>query len=225
MRQKGSLRPELGEPVILRCQPYKLSLTELLLPHKISPAGFFRLWPSLPAIVEYTGTYIYEGSGFRATAAQQYGTSPFFSGLKSLSSKLFHRVCSHIIRAVAGFQLCYAAKTWYGGFLGMMVFGASEVSRNVDLGDETTTMLCKFVVRASDASITKEIGSYLQGWLDDLTDGGVEYMPEDEVKASAAERLKISMERTTLLKAAQPKKTPKPDEEEENEEEEKEDRG
>ncbi|KAJ0099190.1 hypothetical protein Patl1_19964 [Pistacia atlantica] len=197
MRQKRSLRPELGELVILRCQPYKLPLTKLLLPHKISPTEFFRLWPSLPAIVEYTGTYIYEGSGFRATAAQQYGTSPFFSGLKSLSSKPFHKVCSHIIRAVAGFQLCYAAKTWYGGFLGIMVFGASEVSRNVDLGDKTTTMLCKFVVRASDASITKEIGSDLQGWLDDLTDGGVEYMPEDE--------------------------TPKPDEEEENEEEEKED--
>ncbi|XP_044466284.1 protein TPLATE [Mangifera indica] len=223
MRQKRSLRPELGEPVILRCQPYKLPLTELLLPHKISPVEFFRLWPSLPAIVEFTGTYIYEGSGFRATAAQQYGTSPFFSGLKSLSSKPFHRVCSHIIRAVAGFQLCYAAKTWYGGFLGMMVFGASEVSRNVDLGDETTTMMCKFVVRASDASITKEIGSDLQGWLDDLTDGEVEYMPEDEVKASAAERLKISMERIALLKAAQPKKIPKTVREEENEEGEKED--
>lgn len=30
----------------------------------------------------------------------------------------------------------------------MMIFGASEVSRNMDLGDETTTMMCKFVVRA-----------------------------------------------------------------------------
>lgn len=100
----------------------------------------------------------------------------------------------------------------------MMIFGASEVSRNVDLGDETTTMMCKFVVRASDASITKEIGSDLQGWCDDLTDGGVEYVPEDEVKASAAERLRISMERIALLKAARPKpKIPNPDDEEENE--------
>lgn len=73
-------------------------------------------------------------------------------------------------------------------------------------------MMCKFVVRASDASITKEIGSDLQGWLDDLTDGGVEYMPEDEVKVAAAERFRISMERIALLKAAQPKKTPKSDE-------------
>lgn len=105
VRQKRGLRPELGEPVILRCQPYKIPLTELLLPHKISPVEFFRLWPSLPAVIEYTGTYIYEGSGFKATAAQQYGSSPFLSGLKSLSSKPFHRVCSHVIRTVAGFQV------------------------------------------------------------------------------------------------------------------------
>ncbi|XP_010551932.1 PREDICTED: protein TPLATE [Tarenaya hassleriana] len=219
LRQKRVSRPELGEPVILRCQPYKIPLTELLSPLKISPVEFFRLWPSLPAVVEYTGTYTYEGSGFMATAAQQYGASPFLSGLKSLSSKPFHRVCSHIIRTVAGFQLCYAAKTWHGGFLGMMIFGASEVSRNVDLGDETTTMMCKFVVRASDASITKQIEADLQGWCDDLTEGGVEYMPEDDVKSAAAEKLRISMERLALLKAARPKKTPKVEEEEEEEEE------
>lgn len=87
----------------------------------------------------------------------------------------------------------------------MMVFGASEVSRNVDLGDETTTMICKFVVRASDASIIKEIGSDVQGWLDDITDGGVEYMPEDEVKFATVERLKISMKRIALVKAVRPK--------------------
>lgn len=103
----------------------------------------------------------------------------------------------------------------------MMIFGASEVSRNVDLGDETTTMVCKFVVRASDASITKEIESDLQGWLDDLTDGGVEYVPEDEVKMAAAERLRISMERIAILKAAQPPpKTPKSDDEAEEDKEE-----
>nr|XP_043631645.1 protein TPLATE [Erigeron canadensis] len=213
IRQKRSLKPELGDPVIMRCQPYKIPLTELLMPHKISPVEYFRLWPSLPAMVEFTGTYTYEGSGFKATAAQQYGSSPFLSGLRSLSAKPFHRVCSHIIRTVAGFQLCYAAKTWHGGFLGMMIFGASEVSRNVDLGDETTAMICKFVVRASDAAIIKEVGSDLQSWCDDLTDGGVEYMPEDEMKEAAAERLKLSMERIALLKAAQPPpKSPKVEE-------------
>ncbi|GJN07278.1 hypothetical protein PR202_ga25097 [Eleusine coracana subsp. coracana] len=218
MRQKRSLRPELGEPIVLRCQPYKIPLAELLLPYECSPVEYFRLWPSLPAMVECTGTYTYEGSGFKATAAQQYDSSPFLSGLKSISAKPFHQVCSHFIRTVAGFQLCYAAKTWFGGFVGMMIFGASEVSRNVDLGDETTTMICKFVVRASDESITKEIESDLQGWLDDITDGAVEYMPEDEVKSAAAERLKTSMERIALLKAAKPKVPPAKTEQEEEEE-------
>lgn len=100
----------------------------------------------------------------------------------------------------------------------MMVFGASEVSRNVDLGDETTTMMCKFVIRASDASITKEIDADPQGWLDDLTDGGVEYMPEDEVKVAAAEKLKISMEQIALLKAARPRKSAEVEEDEEDNE-------
>lgn len=105
----------------------------------------------------------------------------------------------------------------------MMIFGASEVSRNVDLGDETTTMICKFVMRASDASITNEIGSDLQGWMDDLTDGTAEYMPEDEVKAAAAERLRTSMERIALLKAARPcPKSPKSDDEDDDKEEEEE---
>ncbi|KAK6153145.1 hypothetical protein DH2020_012784 [Rehmannia glutinosa] len=223
MRHKKSLRPEMGEPVILRCQPYKIPLTELLLPHKISPVEYFRLWPSLPAIVECTGTYTYEGSGFKATAAQQYGESPFLSGLKSLSSKPFHKVCSHIIRTVAGFQDFFTHMSMHvpGEYIllcGHDDFGASEVSRNVDLGDETTTMICKFVVRASDASITKEIGSDLQGWMDDLTDGSIEYMPEDEVKEAAAERLRTSMERIALLKAARPrKKSPKSDDDEEEE--------
>ncbi|XP_042410677.1 protein TPLATE-like, partial [Zingiber officinale] len=223
IRQKQYLKPELGEPVILSCQPYKIPLTELLLPHKCSPVEYFRSWPSLPAILEYSGAYTYEGSGFKATAAQQYEASPFLSGLKSLSSKPFHQVCSHFIRTVAGFQLCYAAKTWYGGFVGMMIFGASEVSRNVDLGDETTTMMCKFVIRASDSSITKEIGSDLQGWLDDITDGGVEYMPEEEVKIAAAERLRISMEKIALFKASKPPPQPPKEKEEEKEKGEKKD--
>lgn len=113
LRQKRGLRQELGEPVILRCQPYKIPLTDLLLPHKISPVEYFRLWPSLPAILECTGTYIYEGSGFKATAAQQYGESPFLSGLKSLPTKPFHRVCSHVLRTVAGFQVSFTLTSLY----------------------------------------------------------------------------------------------------------------
>ena len=101
----------------------------------------------------------------------------------------------------------------------MMIFGASEVSRNVDLGDETTTMMCKFVVRASDMAIIREIRSDLQGWLDDITDGGVEYVSEEEVKAGAAERLKISMERIALLRAAQPLPESQKDKEDDEDEE------
>ncbi|KAL6547842.1 hypothetical protein OROHE_009547 [Orobanche hederae] len=50
-----------------------------------------------------------------------------------------------------------------------------------------------------------------------LTDGAVEYMPEDEVKAAATERLRNSMERIALLKAAWPR--PKSGVEEDKEEE------
>ncbi|KMZ67986.1 hypothetical protein ZOSMA_24G00060 [Zostera marina] len=176
IRQKktSNFDVNLGEPVILRCQTLPTSTVELLLPYKCSPVEYFRMWPSLPAILEYSGLYTYEGSGFKATAAQQSEASLFLSGLKSLSSKPFHQVCSHILRTVAGFELCFAAKTWFGGFVGMMIFGASE------------------------------------GWSDDITDGCVEYLPEDEVKEVAAERLKISMERIALLKSAQPPpQTPK----------------
>jgi len=97
----------------------------------------------------------------------------------------------------------------------MMIFGASEVSRNVDFGDETTTMMCKFVLRASDASILNEMSADLQEWLDDFTDEGIEYMPEEEVKAAAVERLRRSMEQIAILKAAQPPPQP-PKEEEDN---------
>ena len=110
--------------MILRCFPYKIPLTDLLSPHRISPVEFFRLWPSLPAIVEYTGTYIYEGTGFKATAAQQYGASPFLSGLKSLSSKPFHSVCSYIIRTLAGFQVrFYAILFNWVAFCGILCHG------------------------------------------------------------------------------------------------------
>nr|GEX87252.1 protein TPLATE [Tanacetum cinerariifolium] len=98
----------------------------LLLLHKISHVEYFRLWPSLPAMVEFTGTYTYEGSGFKATDAQQY-----------------------------------------------------------------------------DATIIKEVGYDLQSWCDDLTDGGVKYMPEEEVKVAAAERLRSYMKRIAILKVAQ----------------------
>eukprot|EP00249_Psilotum_nudum_P022975 c28708_g1_i1 orf=979-4446(+) len=202
VRQLKTSKPNHGEPVVLRCQPYHVPLTELLLPHRCSPVEFFRIWPSLPAISEFTGVYTYEGSGFRATAAVESGTPPFLTGLKTLVDKPFYQVCSHILRTVAGFQSCYSAKTWFGDVMGMMIFGASEMSRDVDFGDETTTMVCKFVLRASSASVLEEITEDLQYWLDNLSDGAIQFVPEDEMQAAATAKLKKSMEQMATFKAA-----------------------
>ena len=101
---------EYGEPVVLRCGSYRLPLIELLLPYSLSPVEFFRLWPSLPAIAEFTGAYAYESAGPKATATMSGGfmepaVLPILTGFKSLSSKPFHKVCSHVLRTVAGFQV------------------------------------------------------------------------------------------------------------------------
>ena len=82
-------------------------------------------------------------------------------------------------------QICYAAKSWYGDLVGMMVFGASEVSGDVDLGEETKTMVCKFVVRASSGKLVDEISADVQTWLDDLTDNAVREVSEEEVEVSS----------------------------------------
>jgi len=79
-------------------------------------------------------------------------------------------------------QICYAAKTWYGDLIGMMIFGVSEVSGNVDLGEETRTMVCKFVIRSSSGTLVDEITADVQNWLDDLTDCAVRVVSDDEVQ-------------------------------------------
>jgi hypothetical protein len=102
---------EYGEPVVLRCGSYRLPLIEILLPYALSPVEFFRLWPSLPAIAEFTGGYVYEGEGKKSATNTLSGgylepaVLPILTGLKSLSSKPFHKVCSHVLRTVAGFQV------------------------------------------------------------------------------------------------------------------------
>jgi hypothetical protein len=107
IRHKRTLKADYGEAALLRCQSYQVPLTELLVPHKCSPVEFLRIWPSLPAISEFTGAYVYEGSGFKATAAVESGPSPFLIGLKALASKPIFQVSSHILRTVAGFQVCF----------------------------------------------------------------------------------------------------------------------
>ncbi len=113
-RLRKSYTPEHGEPVVLRCQPYRIPLIELLLPHAVSPVEFFRLWPSLPAIAEFTGAYAYESGGPKtmtntAGVMGEPGILSLLGGIRALSSKPFHRVCSHILETVAGFQVHFCS--------------------------------------------------------------------------------------------------------------------
>lgn len=113
VRLRKNYSPEYGEPVVLRCAPYRIPLIELLLPHALSPVEFFRLWPSLPAIAEYTGAYAYESGGPKTTTVMSGGflepaVLPILSGIKALSSKPFHKVCSHVLHTVAGYQVLYS---------------------------------------------------------------------------------------------------------------------
>ncbi len=113
-RLRKSYTPEHGEPVVLRCQPYRIPLIELLLPHAVSPVEFFRLWPSLPAIAEFTGAYAYESGGPKtmtntAGVMGEPAILPLLGGIRALSSKPFHRVCSHILETVAGFQVHFCS--------------------------------------------------------------------------------------------------------------------
>jgi hypothetical protein len=63
-----------------------------------------------------------------------------------------------------------------------MIFGACEMSENVDLNDEPRTMVCRFVLQASATSITNEVTSDLQIWLDVLTEGTVLEVSEEKVQ-------------------------------------------
>ncbi|KAG0586281.1 hypothetical protein KC19_2G078600 [Ceratodon purpureus] len=208
VRLRKNYTSEYGEPVVLRCGSYRLPLIELLVPYALSPVEFFRIWPSLPAIAEFTGAYTYESVGLKAATVSggymEPAVLPILSGLRALSSKPFHKVCSHVLRTVAGFQICYAAKSWYGDLVGMMIFGASEVSGDVDLGEETKTMVCKFVVRASSGKIVDEISADVQTWLDDLTDNAVREVSEEEVEAAAADKIKRLLEILAVIRAKLP---------------------
>ncbi|CAM6095749.1 unnamed protein product [Calypogeia fissa] len=214
VRIRKSLAPDYGEPVILRCQTYWIPLIELLVPHLCSPVEFFRIWPSLPAIVEYIGAYTYEVGELKLGGSKDSGNPPFLAGFKGLASKPFHRVCSHILQTVAGFQLCYSAKSWYGDFVGMIIFGASEVSG--DLGEETNTVICKFVLRASSPTLLKEIQGSLQEWLDSLTDGEVRVVSDEEMEVASANKLKKSLELLAIPKVVVAPPEPEPEEEDDD---------
>ncbi len=55
----------------------------------------------------------------------------------------------------------------------------------VDLNNEPRTMVCRFVLQASATSITNEVTSDLQIWLDVMTEGTVLEVSEEEVQVCA----------------------------------------
>jgi hypothetical protein len=69
--------------------------------------------------------------------------------------------------------------------VGLTIFGESEMSGNVDLNNEPRTMVCRFVLQASATSITNEVTSDLQIWLDVMTEGTVLEVSEEEVQVCA----------------------------------------
>jgi hypothetical protein len=59
------------------------------------------------------------------------------------------------------------------------------MSGKVDLNDEPRTMVCRFVLQTSATSITNEVTSDLQIWLDFLTERAVLEVSEEEVQVCA----------------------------------------
>jgi hypothetical protein len=93
-------------------------------------------------------------------------------------------------------QICYAAKSWYSDVMFMMIFGTSEVSGDVDLGEETKTMVCKFVVRASSGNLVDGISADVQTWLDDLTDNAVRGVSDEEMEVCSVAILMLLCDST-----------------------------
>ena len=92
------------------------------------------------------------------------------------------------------------AKTWYGDTLAMIIFGISDIAQDGGLGDEFTNMLCKFVLRSSSQRVLEEIAAEPQDWLDDLTNGAVTVVTEEELKADLVEKQRQTTERINFLK-------------------------
>eukprot|EP00271_Cylindrocystis_brebissonii_P004677 TRINITY_DN1649_c0_g2_i1.p1 TRINITY_DN1649_c0_g2~~TRINITY_DN1649_c0_g2_i1.p1 ORF type:complete len:1215 (+),score=196.81 TRINITY_DN1649_c0_g2_i1:636-4280(+) len=190
-----------GDTVILRCKPYRVPLTDLLLPYPLSPVEFFRLVASLPAMREHTGKYRYETNERSIVlSAEEIGVRRFLAGLRALDKKPLHKVCQHMLRSKAGFQLCYSAKTWYGDILAIIILGTSDIPADGGLGDTSTIMLCKFILKASAQHVLDEILGEPQDWLDDLTDGAVLMVSEEELRAELEEKQRKTAEHIAVLR-------------------------
>jgi hypothetical protein len=99
---------------------------------------------------------------------------------------LFSSLCTSIVLTIIlVVYIHYATKAWYGEFVGLTIFGESEMSVNVDLNDEPRTMVCRFVLQTSATSITNEVTSNLQIWFDVMTEGIVLEVSKQEVQVCA----------------------------------------
>lgn len=95
-----------GDPVLLRCQAYRIPLTELLLPYPVAPVEFFRIVPGLPAMREFSGMYRYESNEKNIVLRpDEIGARKLLGGLRAIEKKPLHKVCQHMLRSRSGFQV------------------------------------------------------------------------------------------------------------------------
>lgn len=75
---------------------------------------FFRIVPSLPAAAEHTGAYVYDSNDKSSAMASSddVGVRRMLAGLRALESKPIHKVCSHLMRSRAGFQVRAFMLSW-----------------------------------------------------------------------------------------------------------------
>ena len=95
-----------GDPVLLRCQAYRIPLTELLLPYPVAPVEFFRIVPGLPAMREFSGMYRYESNEKNIVLRpDDIGARKLLGGVRAIDGKPLHKVCQHMLRSRSGFQV------------------------------------------------------------------------------------------------------------------------
>ncbi|CAI5476371.1 unnamed protein product [Closterium sp. Yama58-4] len=183
--------------------PYRVPLTDLLVPYRCSPVEFFRVLPSLPAVGEHTGAYLYDSThSSLVLSSDDVGIRRLLAGLRAIDSRPVFKVASHLIRSRAGFQVFYAAKTWFGDTLAIIVFGTSDIASDGGFAADSTTMFCRFVLRSSSPHVVNEILAAPQEWLDDLTGGAIRAVSEEELAAFTATKKKRHDESLELLSSA-----------------------
>ncbi|KAK3264647.1 hypothetical protein CYMTET_26625, partial [Cymbomonas tetramitiformis] len=131
-------------PITLRCLPYQVPLSELLLPCPTTPGAFFHVWPRLQEVQEYMGVHaIGSGQG-----------EPLEGLVSAMHNKPFSLVCRQQLPACASFQECYSAQTWFDQELLLMVFGYAHSNGRA--------VWCKFVLRSQSREVLQAVGADVQ---------------------------------------------------------------